>query len=413
MSDNNDKQRKSIAERLHFEPSTIENIDKSVLSYLAELNLFADTNEGWKKVPVIWGTAERAYQVKHNKEIRDQQGLLKFPIITVKRNSIVKDKLSPGAFQGNIPEDNDEQGGALEVSRAIYQEKTVAFASAEAQRLFGQRNWPYANPKIVYRTISAPMPVNVTVTYEITIRTEYQQQMNNLLLPFITMPGTINYVSLEDAGHRYEGFIEGNFNEQDNMANFTSEERKFETKITLKVVGYLVGQEKNRKKTAYSIRENLVEVKIPRERITLGEIPDHELRSYPLPANVSDVFTSIFDVDPFFFSRTSPPGAAQGSSGGSSGVSDSSNYVTINNFSSVLAANIIIRETIKLDGVVPADPNIFTLNYTPRSNTESVFVNGLIQAVGASNDYTISGNTITFTYDIEEADSVYVTYIKS
>ena len=31
--------------KIHFEPSTFETIDKSVLNFLLELNLFADTNE--------------------------------------------------------------------------------------------------------------------------------------------------------------------------------------------------------------------------------------------------------------------------------------------------------------------------------------------------------------------------------
>lgn len=269
MSDNENEKKTSISDRTHFEPSTIETIDKSVLSYLDKLRLFADTNEGWKKVPVIWGTAERAYQAKKNKDIRDQQGMLRLPIITVKRNNITKDMPSAGVFQGNVPENDDEQGGSLEVSRVIYQEKTTTFANADAERLFGQRNYPYPNKKIVYKTVSVPMPVNVTVMYEITIRTEYQQQMNNLMLPFITKPGTINYINLEEGQHRYEGFLDPNFANQDNLQNFTSEERKFETKINLKVVGYLVGQENNRDKPHYSIKENIVEVKIPKERIVL------------------------------------------------------------------------------------------------------------------------------------------------
>ena len=240
-----------------------------MLSFLEKLNLFADTNEGWTKVPVVWGTAERAYQAKRNKNIRDQQGMLILPIITIKRGNITKDMPSAGVFQGNVPEDPDKQGGSLEVSRVVYQEKTSTFANADSQRLYGQRNFPYVNKKVVYKTISAPMPVNVTIMYEITIRTEYQQQMNNLMLPFITKPGTINYVSLEQGQHRYEGFLESSFANQDNLQNFTSEERKFETKINLKVIGYLVGQGNNREKPHFSIRENAVEVKMPKERIIL------------------------------------------------------------------------------------------------------------------------------------------------
>ena len=106
------------------------------------------------------------------------------------------------------------------------------------------------------------MPVNVEPTYEIVLRTEYQQQMNDLLLPFITSPGTINYVRLESEGHYYEGFLQDQFSPRDNLSDYTSAERKFETSINLRVVGYLVGQGKNREKPHFAVRENAVEVKI-------------------------------------------------------------------------------------------------------------------------------------------------------
>jgi hypothetical protein len=183
------------------------------------------------------------------------------------RTSIVKDMASKGVFQGNVPEENDNQGGSVVVARTINQEKTRNFANATSKRLFDQDNYPYDNQKIVYRTISAPMPVNITVNYEINLRTEYQEQMNHLMLPFITKPGTINYVSLQEKEHRYEGFIDGNFNNQNNLGNYSSEERRFETKINLRVVGYLVGETNNRERPHYAIRENFVEVKIPKERV--------------------------------------------------------------------------------------------------------------------------------------------------
>ena len=50
--------------KLHFEPSTIETVDKSVLNYLEGLNLFANTNKGWRRVPVLWGTSERSFLSK-------------------------------------------------------------------------------------------------------------------------------------------------------------------------------------------------------------------------------------------------------------------------------------------------------------------------------------------------------------
>ena len=42
--------------------------------------------------------------------------------------------------------------------------------------------------------------------------------------------------------------------------------RKFETSIDINVLGYLVGEGDNENRPKFSIRENAVEVKIPRER---------------------------------------------------------------------------------------------------------------------------------------------------
>ena len=126
--------------KVHFEPSTIENIDKSVLSFLQKLNLSTDTNEGSKKVPIVWGSAERAYQTKKDKDIRDSRGMLRLPIISVSRTSLAKSMPTKGVFVGNVPENSDEQGGGFFISRIISQKTTRKFANADAKRLNKQEN---------------------------------------------------------------------------------------------------------------------------------------------------------------------------------------------------------------------------------------------------------------------------------
>lgn len=414
-------QADNLPRKIHFEPSTIETIDRSVLSYMTGLNLFADTNEGWRKVPIIWGTAERAFQVKHNKEIRDQQGMLKLPIISIKRTSLNKDMPSKGVFQGNVPAVQDEQGGSLSVGRMIYQDKTTKFANADAARLHDQKNYPRTNHKVVYRTVMAPMPVNVTVMYEITIRTEYQQQMNDLMLPFITSPGTINYIRLFEGEHRYEAFIQGDMQNNDNLQDFSSDERKFETKIQLKVVGYLVGEENNREKPHYAVRENAVEVKIPRERISLAEVPEMEYGKYYGLEGIPLSLTHKDPMFPYFFSNVPAVGAGLGDSsitgGGSGGgisLPGGSNIVTTANFAEVLGENLVIREGLKsIEDPVPSPANqLEVVVATVKANTESIYLNGVLQHSGPGYDYTMSGQIITFTFDLEEDDSVFITYIK-
>ena len=402
----------TIDKKIHFEVSTIETIDKSVLNFVESLGLSTMTNKGFKPVPVVWGTAERAYQVKKNKEIRDSQGLLVLPIISIRRSSFTKNSASPGVFQGNVPETSDDKGGSLSVSRVLYQQKTLKFANADALKQYGQKNFPGANPKVVYRTVTVPMPVNVEVMYEITLRTEYQQQMNDLMTPFATRPGTVNFVSLTEKDHRYEGFLQPDYSSSDNLADFSSDERKFETKITLKVIGYIVGEGPNREKPHYAIRENAVEVKIPRERITLGEIPEHEYGAYYGLEGVPPEFLESLLMNPHVINNT-PAASFFGTAGTSGGLSTSANVVTTETFAETMAENLVIREVLKEEDASPESLTSFSTRFTIRANTEQVLVNGLLQAEGALNDYTVSNNnTIVFTENVESDDVVVITYIK-
>ena len=409
----------TIDAKIHFEVSTIETIDKSVLNFVEALNLATTTNKGFSPVPVVWGTAERSYQVKKNKDIRDSQGLLVLPIISIKRMGFTKTRVSPGVFQGNVPEAADSQGGSLNVSRVLYQQKTMEFANADALKLYGQKNFPSQNPKIVYKTVSVPMPVNVEVMYEITLRTEYQQQMNDLMTPFATTPGTVNFVRLTEKDHSYEGFIQENYASNDNLSDFSSDERKFETKIQLKVIGYIVGEGKNREKPHYAIRENAVDVKIPRERITLGEIPDHEYGAYYGLEGVPPEVIDQLLMSPTRINNT-PAASFFATAGSGTGATTGGSVVTTDNFAQVLQQNLVVRETLKEDtAALPEDERTFTTSFDMRPNTESVFLNGLIQAQGATKDYVVSGvNKIIFNTNdagesfVETSDEVVITYIK-
>ena len=55
----------------------------------------------------------------------------------------------------------------------------------------------------------------------------------------------------------------------------------------------------------------------------------------------------------------------------------------------------ITRETPS--GSINGTNTNFSLQFTPREGTEEVYKNGVLQSIGASADYTISENIITFT----------------
>ena len=257
-----------------FEVSTLETIDTALYEWVNEtLDLHAPTNRGYEKTPVIWLGAERAFQVKNNQNLRDDDDRLRLPIIAVSRDSVTKDPNFKGIFQANLFENKDYRGGTITITKRIQQEKTRNFANADKAR--GRTNSDETgrsnNKKIVYQYITIPAPVYVTVMYEINIRTEYQQQMNDLVQPFITTTGPIHSFFITKDGHKYEAFIEQDFAETKNIKDLGEDERMFETMVRVKVLGHLIGEGKNREKPKVSIRENQVQVRISRERVIVGD----------------------------------------------------------------------------------------------------------------------------------------------
>ena len=64
--------------------SSLEDIDASMLDFLkTDLDLSVLTNQGLEKVPVIWISPERAFQIKNDKTLRDESGSLIVPLITI------------------------------------------------------------------------------------------------------------------------------------------------------------------------------------------------------------------------------------------------------------------------------------------------------------------------------------------
>jgi hypothetical protein len=264
-----DKKKENV---VTFEPSTIETVDVAMFEWLNEnMDLHTLSNRGYKKVPVIWVSAERAYQSKRSKEMRDKEGALILPLISLERSGFEKDPSNKGVAWANVPPNPDVKGGAFTITRQIKQDKSANFANAGAKKKTGQINFPRKNKKIVYETISIPFPVSINANYNIKLRTEYQQQMNDLIQPFMTFTGNNNYFKIKKDGHVYEAFMDGTYTSDSNVEDMGDDERMYEAEINIRVLAYLVGEGSNQDKPSVVRRENAVEIKIPRERTILGE----------------------------------------------------------------------------------------------------------------------------------------------
>ena len=289
MSDN-------LTQEITFEASTIETVDFAVYNWLNEkMNIHSTTSEGWKKVPVIWTSAERAHQIKSDKDIRDSSGMIKYPIISLERTSMNKDVNKKGSVPANIRNVNDEKGGTITIARTIQQEKTSNFENATLNKYVGgnedikraiERNRRNGNKrglfelrdqraisgnKTVYETITIPIPIHVTVTYSIFVKTDYVQQMNEILAPFLTKNGNTRSIILNYENHRFEAFMNGDITQDNNYLSLNEERKTYGSKISLEVLGKLIGGDKNEDKPKIVRRENAVEVKFPREKVILQD----------------------------------------------------------------------------------------------------------------------------------------------
>ena len=280
--------------------SSIETIDAAFLDYVEGLNVFCTTNSGWKKIPVIWSSAERAFQIKNNVELRDKNGSLIPPIISIERTSVVKDVARKGSFQGNLSPTEDR----YVITKILNQDKTSNFANADTLKKTKQINFITSkrNKKIVYQNYKVPIPIYITVDYKINILTNYQSQMNEAVQPFMARTAQ-NYFIIKKDNHRFECFMDQNF-DQESISNLGENERKYKTTITVKVLGYLIGEGDNQEKPQIEISENAVEIKLPKENIILAseasprarKIISSGLGNFSTPSSSSIALKKVFNI---------------------------------------------------------------------------------------------------------------------
>ena len=285
-----------------FKPSTIETIDSAMYNHIKNLNLHAMTNKGSIPVPIVWVGAERTYQLKHDLSLRDSEGLLKLPLITIERKELTKDA-AKSKLPANVPDYG--VGGYIPVRKRIVQDKTSAFKNADSLRKSGadasvgsddsqylpKRKFPSkiarqydtrpvsAREKVVYETTYIPVPVYVSVKYEIHIRAEFQQQMNQLITPFIAgnrLGRNHKYFTMIEDNHLFEGMIDNSFSNDNNAAKLDEEERIFNTVINVDVLGYLIGAGLNDDAKLEKKYENILNVKVSRERVIVQDTHDRK-----------------------------------------------------------------------------------------------------------------------------------------
>ena len=260
-----------------FNPSTLEDVDTAFFNFLNDdLNIFCDTNEGFHKVPVIFASPERSFQIKDNPELRPNGRTLEYPMISIVRGTVVNNPQNKGKYGVYIPPYYGfyKKGGSIPIARRVNQEKTRERANLLAKKRFNQTNFPFDNDKIVYDTLYVPQPTYVEVSYEVKLIAEYQSQMNQMMEAFMGNLSTPVAFNIKHNGHTYEAFGDETFSNEGNSGGLGLEERIFKSSTNITVLGYIIGANKNDKVPTVTIRESAAEVSISRERVVVGDEPE-------------------------------------------------------------------------------------------------------------------------------------------
>ena len=395
---------------IEFQPSTIETIDFAMFNYLDKhCNLHTDSNKGWKKVPVIWVGAERAFQVKERKEMRDSGGMLMLPMMSVERISINKDPARRGMMPADLVNYGDPQGGAITIARRIKQDKTSLFRGAAQKRRYsgdrfgGDAQLPdsrFATHKskgdgqVVYETITMPMPSYVVVEYKLKIQTDFHIQMNQILQSLYSRTGNHKYFKIEHDNHRFEAFME-DFSYDNNLATLEEDDRTLKTEVSITVEAYLIGGGKNAVRPKVAIRENAVSIALPSEGVVVDNVvlPERFVK-FSSGAAVRAAARLMQEVR----SLTGAPAAAEGQSGGSGDLSS-------------VIAHTDFKVQQSLTGNINGSNTSFTLPDNPRSGTVTLILNGLIMQEGDGNDFTLDGSTVTMAVAPDDNDRLVASYI--
>jgi hypothetical protein len=258
--------------------SNLETIDRAFYNWAKkELEVSATYPDGWKTVPILWTGAERSHQSKADVTLRDEKGNINLPVIVLERLSVNKEKR--GAYYGNILADS--KGGtsaAYQISRKINQAETTKYSAAKntIQKTKSPYNIRRNNNKVVYETYTIPQPVHVNIIYKIRIKAQFQQQINEILTPILKYSGQINGFMIGSEPHRYEAFFPASFDANNNAASMGDSEKAYETTFDLRVLGYLLNDDKNSEYLEIEKRQSIVEVRMPRERIMIGDTHPNE-----------------------------------------------------------------------------------------------------------------------------------------
>jgi hypothetical protein len=219
---------------------TIETVDQAAVDYFdKKLDVHVNAERSRKKVPVMFASGERWKLIRKNK-FRDENGTLILPIISVRRVDIDR---TPG-FGGMA-----QEVPSITVSKIIHPKTGNVKNLLKARR--ENKYFPSIEKagSVVREYLTLPFPDFCTIYYEVSIWTQYQTQMNDILerifykfehMDQFVMPVEYEGRLMKGNSYYFVGFRDGNVTPQSNTEDFTDQERIIKYTYNFRTPVYLL-----------------------------------------------------------------------------------------------------------------------------------------------------------------------------
>lgn len=212
-----------------------------------------------KKPSVIFATGERFATAKQLKPLKDKDGVLVLPAISIRRRGIEQ---SADDINGR---GMNQQTGTITIKKKLSEEdrdfqnylNKVNFENMslpESGRVEGQNQYDedivqggLLTPKLgntsnIYEIYSIPQPQFFTATYEVVFWTSFTEHMNYMIETFMSsyLPQDKMFRINTNKGYWFMAYVDDQMASGDNFDDFKDSRRVLRYTISMKVKGYIL-----------------------------------------------------------------------------------------------------------------------------------------------------------------------------
>lgn len=263
----------SVPNNLVIPSVGIEDVDVAIFNlFNEEINLSVIEKTGVKRVPVIFASGEKWAMLKKGRALRDKQGSLILPLITVGRTNIQQlpgeDTTGRGINQqtGDLVikrrlDRNDRAYQSLINRLLIKNQDNIAVNPTDdptptqltTERTVGelQDDPTYSDGGLlasdrlnnVWEVITVPAPQFFTATYDVEVWVQYTAHMNQVMEGLMTsfLPQGNAWRLETKKGYWFVATVDGNlYSAENNYDDMSQEERIIKYKFSVKVPAYIL-----------------------------------------------------------------------------------------------------------------------------------------------------------------------------